>query len=236
MRASGRSPNPRPCRSSSLPSRTRLACRQLEVTRCPASMPRSSRPRWPYSRASSFLRSSRHRARRCPGRAGSRRDQGVERDRRRGRSPTENATPVPASPLYFAFTSIAMHDAVATIEGGLRAVHRTAARPRTRLARRGGGDGGPPRAEALLPRIGSEPRRRLRRIPRRRAERRRQGARHPRRPTPPRMRSSPCAPTTAAETAHPSSRPSRASASGDRLRSRAPAHGGARGSASSIRS
>ena len=30
---------------------------------------------------------------------------------------TENATPVPASPLYFAFTSIAMHDAVATIEG-----------------------------------------------------------------------------------------------------------------------
>ena len=31
---------------------------------------------------------------------------------------TENATPVPASPLYLAFTSIAMHDAVATIEGG----------------------------------------------------------------------------------------------------------------------
>ena len=30
----------------------------------------------------------------------------------------ENATPVPASPLYHAFTSIAMHDAVATIEGG----------------------------------------------------------------------------------------------------------------------
>ncbi|MBM7831387.1 hypothetical protein JOE59_002092 [Agromyces cerinus] len=31
---------------------------------------------------------------------------------------TENGTPVPASPLYFAFVSIAMHDAVATIEGG----------------------------------------------------------------------------------------------------------------------
>ena len=30
---------------------------------------------------------------------------------------TENATPVPASPLFFAFTSIAMHDAVAAIEG-----------------------------------------------------------------------------------------------------------------------
>ena len=30
---------------------------------------------------------------------------------------TENATPVPASPLYFAFTAIAMHDAVAAIEG-----------------------------------------------------------------------------------------------------------------------
>lgn len=30
----------------------------------------------------------------------------------------ENATPVPASPLFFAFTSIAMHDAVAAIEGG----------------------------------------------------------------------------------------------------------------------
>src|SRR5690349_17530478 len=30
---------------------------------------------------------------------------------------TENAAPVPASPLYFAYTSIAMHDAVAAIEG-----------------------------------------------------------------------------------------------------------------------
>ena len=30
----------------------------------------------------------------------------------------ENATPVPASSLYFAFASIAMHDAVAVIEGG----------------------------------------------------------------------------------------------------------------------
>jgi hypothetical protein len=29
----------------------------------------------------------------------------------------ENATPVPASPLFFAFTSIAMHDAVAAIDG-----------------------------------------------------------------------------------------------------------------------
>ena len=31
---------------------------------------------------------------------------------------TENATPVPASGLYFGFVSIAMYDAVVTIEGG----------------------------------------------------------------------------------------------------------------------
>ena len=59
---------------------------------------------------------------------------------------TENATPVPASPLYFAFVSIAMHDAVATIEGGFEPYHRAPACTCARLARGGGGDGGPSRA------------------------------------------------------------------------------------------
>ena len=100
--------------------------------------------------------------------------------------------------------------------GRLRAVPRAAARPRARLARGRRGDGGASRAAALLPRIGGEPRRRLRGIPRRRAERRRQGARHPRRSTPLRTRSSRCAPTTTSRRCTRSRR-NRASASGSRL-------------------
>ena len=108
-----------------------------------------------------------------------------------------NATPVPVSSLYFGFMSLAVYDAVVTIEGRYTP-YAEQPRPHAQcLGGGGGGDGRVPRAQHVLPGVRGGARSRLRGVTRRHPERRREGTRDPRRRTTRRLRSSRCARATA---------------------------------------